>query len=141
MGNFNIKLGARQCNICLISSSESNKFLNKYHIQGEDTSKIRIGLKNKQNELVALMTFKKSRFNKNYQWELIRYSTKSEYLVQGGASKLLNYFVKNYNPDSIITYADRSWSIGNMYNKIGFTHLKNTIPGYFYVKDDLILSR
>ena len=100
-----------------ISSKDKNEFLNKYHIQGEDKSKVKLGLFY-QDELVAVMSFGKPRFNKNYEWELIRYATSKH--VIGGAGKLLKYFERIYKPKSIITYADRRFSQGNMYFQLGF---------------------
>ena len=141
LGVDQTKIYARKCIIKEISSKEKNEFLNLNHIQGEDKSKVKLGLFF-ENELVAVMTFGKPRFNKNYEYELIRYATKSGYQVLGGAGKLLSYFEKNYNPKSIITYADRFYSQGNMYKQIGFNLLKLSNPGYFYVNDKgLILSR
>ena len=94
-----------------------------------------------ENELVAVMTFGKPRFNKNYEYELIRYATKSGYQVLGGAGKLLKYFERNYNPKNIITYADRSYSQGNMYKQIGFKYYSQTTPNYNWVKGSFIISR
>ena len=36
---------------------------------------------------------------------------------------------------SIISYADRRWSVGNLYEKIGFDFIKNTNPNYWYIKN------
>lgn len=77
------------------------------------------------------MTFGKSRFNKKYDWELLRYCTLSNFNIIGGASKLLSYFKKNYG-GSIITYADKRWSAGNLYKQLGFTQLKDSPPAYWY---------
>lgn len=107
---FNVeqtKIYARKCLIKEISNTEKNDFLNQYHIQGADKSKVKLGLYFK-DELIAVMTFGKPRFNKNYEYELIRYATSKQ--VIGGASKLLKYFERNYKPESIITYADRCYS-------------------------------
>jgi very-short-patch-repair endonuclease len=108
---------ARKCTVKEISSKDKNEFLNLHHIQGEDKSKVKLGLFY-QDELVAVMTFGKPRFNKNYEYELIRYATSKH--VIGGAGKLLKYFERKYKPKSIITYADRRFSQGNMYFKLGF---------------------
>ena len=70
------RIYARKCKIKEISAKEKNDFLNQYHIQGADKSKIKLGLFN-EDELVAVMTFGKPRFNKNYEWELIRFASKS----------------------------------------------------------------
>ena len=55
------------------------------------------------------------------------------YNVIGGASKLLHFFIERYNPEKIISYADRRWSDGNMYKKLGFTEDSITQQNYFYV--------
>lgn len=82
------------------------------------------------------MTFCKPRFNKKYQWELSRFCSLNRYRIIGGASKLLKYFENNYNPKSLITYADRKFSIGNLYYKLGFTldHISN--PNFIWIKED-----
>lgn len=140
LGVDQTKIYARKCIIKEIDSKIKNEFLNLNHIQGEDKSKVKLGLFYNE-ELVAVMTFGKPRFSKNAEYELIRYATKSGYQVLGGAGKLLRYFERNYNPKSIITYADRSYSQGNMYRKIGFNELKPSAPNYSWVKGDMIYSR
>lgn len=129
---------ARKCIIKQINAKQKNQFLNKYHIQGADSANIKLGLFY-YNKLIAVMTFCKSRFNKNYQWQLSRYATSKR--VIGGASKLLNYFQKTYNPKSIITYADRRYSIGNLYYKLGFKLNHISKPNYYWTKNNVILSR
>lgn len=128
---------ARKCQIKEVNSKIKNQFLNNYHIQGEDKSTIKLGLYY-QKELVAIMTFGKPRFNKNYDWELIRYATSKR--VIGGAGKLFNYFREHYN-GSIITYCDRRYSEGNMYQKIGFKFKENTKPNYYWTNNNIILNR
>ena len=140
LGINQTKIYARKCIIKEITSKEKNEFLNLHHIQGEDKSKIKLGLFY-ENELVAVMTFGKPRFKSDVDYELIRYATKSGYQVLGGAGKLLSYFERNYNPKSIITYADRSYSQGNMYRKIGFEELQPSAPNYHWVKGDEIYTR
>ena len=51
------RIYARKCIIKEISAKEKNTFLNQFHIQGEDKSKIKLGLFY-QYELVAVMTFR-----------------------------------------------------------------------------------
>jgi G:T-mismatch repair DNA endonuclease (very short patch repair protein)/endogenous inhibitor of DNA gyrase (YacG/DUF329 family) len=129
---------ARKCTIKEISTQSKNKFLNENHIQGEDKSVIKLGLFN-NNELVAVMTFGKPRFNKKYEYELIRYATSKH--VIGGAGKLLKYFERNYSPKSIITYADRSYSQGNLYNQLGFIKMSDIAPSYNWIKNNIFVSR
>lgn len=127
---LNNKIYARKCKIIELTFEQKNNFLNRTHIQGIDNTKISIGLTYNDN-LVAVMTFGKPRFNKNYDYELIRYSSELNINVVGGASKLLSYFRKNYQ-GTIVTYADRKWSNGNMYEKLGFKLNGITNPGFFW---------
>ena len=131
---------AKNCLIKSINQSTGDTFLSKYSLQEHmDNEMIRLGLFYK-NRLVAVMTFGKPRFNKNYDWELIRYATVANFNVIGGAGKLLKYFREQYT-GSIITYADRRWSTGDLYKKLGFTFIENTKPNYFYTKSLTRLSR
>ena len=131
------KVYARKCIVKEVSVKEKNEFLNKYHIQGEDKSVLKFGLFY-NDELVAVMTFGYPRFNNEYDWELIRYATSKH--VIGGAGKLLAYFRRTY-VGSIITYADRRFSKGNMYEKLGFKLINITKPNYWWIKDNKVLSR
>lgn len=128
------KIQARKCEIKEVANIVSSKFLNKYHLQGAINAPINLGLFYR-NRLVALMSFGKPRFNKNYKYELLRYCTIANFSILGGAGKLLNYFIRRYD-GSIISYADRRWSNGGLYKKIGFKELKPSQPAYFYVNED-----
>ena len=86
------------------------------------------------------MTFGKSRFNKSYDYELLRYCTIANFSIIGAAGKLFNYFLKNYS-GSIISYADRRWSNGNLYKQLGFEELSASAPAYYYIKDDIRYNR
>ena len=129
--NMNETIYARKCNIKQINNNIKNEFLEKNHLQGKDNSSIKYGLFY-NDELISVMTFSKARFNKNIEWEIYRYSTKLGYNIVGGASKLFNHFIKDYNPKSIITYSDRRYFNGNVYKQLGFNFIENTQPNYFY---------
>ena len=125
------KTFARKCIVQEVTNSEAKDFQNQLHIQGHTVASVKLGLFH-DNQLVALMTFGKPRFSKQYEWELIRYCSKGT--VIGGASKLMAHFINKHMPKSIVTYADRRWSVGNMYFKLGFSEVKKTEPNYFYFK-------
>lgn len=132
------KIYARKCVIKEINNFEKNKFLNENHIQGEDKSKIKLGLFH-NNELVSLITFGNLRKitghnSKENHYELIRFCTKLNFNIIGGFSKLLKYFIKNYNPKEILSYADRRWSKGKLYENNNFKFISNTPPNYWYMK-------
>jgi len=64
------------------------------------------------------MTFGKPRYNRNFQWELLRYcSIKS---ITGGAERIFRHFVQDFNPESVISYCDYSKFQGRVYKKLGF---------------------
>lgn len=129
------KIFARKCVIKEVSSKDALIFLEKNHLQGKCNSSIRYGLYY-NNKLVSLMTFGKSRHfigNNNYQWELLRFCNILNTNVIGGASKLFKHFVKIHNPNSVVSYADRRWSNGNLYDKIGFVKYNESAPNYYYV--------
>lgn len=115
----------RKCKLNLVLKEDEKDFLNEYHIQGYVKSSVCVGLYY-NNELVSLMSFGKPRYNKKYEWELLRYC--SIYNVIGGAEKLFKYFLKACNPNSIISYCDTSKFNGNIYDKLGFKQKNKTEP-------------
>lgn len=137
IGIFNSKIYARQCDIREVNSlSDVKGFLDKNHIQGFSNSKINIGLYF-NGELVSLMTFGVRNTNRNKEFELIRFCSKINTLVIGGASKLFRYFVGNYEFDEIISYSDISLFSGNLYSNLGFIFSHQSPPNYFWVVDGI----
>jgi len=129
--NKSEKIHARKCEIKEITNTQKIKFVELNHIQGDDTSSIRIGLFF-NNVLVSVMTFVKSRYDKNYEYEMSRYCNKINTSVVGGASKLLNYFITVYNPKSIVSYCDKRFFNGKVYVNIGMKFIGDTPPNYYY---------
>lgn len=109
-----------------VNKKDCDEFLNKYHLQKTCRGQnIILGLFH-NDELVQIMTFGKPRYNKNYQYELLRLCTKSGYKIVGGSNSLFKYFIKNYDPESIISYCDNSKFNGDVYKKLGFKFEKIT---------------
>lgn len=125
---------ARKTELREVGSSESTEFLEENHLQGSIKSSINYGLYY-NNKLVALMTFGKPRFNKEYQWELHRLAYKNGVIVVGGADRLFKHFIKENNPSSIISYCDISKFDGHVYPRLGFkvTLSDITEPNYMWV--------
>lgn len=134
------KIFARKCIIKEIDTQVKNLFLEKYHLQGSDKANIKLGLFY-NDELVEVMTFCKPRFNKNYQYELSRLCSVEGTNVIGGSSKLFKYFVKTYNPQSIITYSNFAKNRGKVYSLLGFEQKELSKPNYVWVKDTVVLPR
>jgi len=126
---------ARKCEIKKVGNEQSKNFLNDNHLQGSVGASYKIGLFY-EKKLVSLMTFSKPRFNKTVDWELARFATKLNIRVIGGASKLFKYFLKENKNSSIISYADKRFSEGNLYKVLGFKEEKDSPPNYFYTKDN-----
>jgi hypothetical protein len=134
LGNNN-KIHARKTEIKEITDNKIVKeFLNNNHLQGFVGSSVKLGLFY-NDELVSVMIFGKTRFSKKYEYEMIRLCTKKFITVVGGASKLFKYFIDNYKPNSVISYADRRYSNGNLYKKIGFDFSHNSYPNYWYFEN------
>lgn len=123
---------ARKCEILEIKNNEANEFIEKYHLQGKATASISIGIFY-ENELIGVTTFGKPRFDKEYEYELVRLAWKTNVAVTGGAERLFSYFIKRYTPISIISYCDISKFSGNVYTKLGFRVNKITEPNYKWV--------
>ena len=128
---YSTKIHGRKCKIIIPSKQQAKFFLNENHIQGSDNATHYYGLE-LNGELVAIMSFGKSRFNQKYQWELLRYCTSKNTTVIGGASKLLKYFEHQHSPSSLISYSDNRWNTGNVYNKLGFIFDGEAGLNFFY---------
>ena len=138
VGKSQEKIYARQCEIVELPAKVARTFCEQFHLSGSANAKYYIGLGYK-GRLVSVMSFGVPRFSKKYNYELIRFCSVTNTNVIGGASKLFNYFVKTYmNPgESITTYANRRFSEGNMYRKLGFNDIGSTsYPNYFYIKEN-----
>jgi len=126
----------RKCKINLLDKDTEIDFLNKNHIQGFVGSNVCYGLYF-NDELVSLMSFgglRKSLGHKKEEgvYEMLRFCNKLDTKVLGGASKLFKYFLKNNSPKRVITYSDRRYFNGELYQTLGFNNNGVTKPNYFY---------
>lgn len=126
---LNTRIYARKCNIKEIDPSVCSKFLQENHIQGRTNSNIRLGLYY-NDRLVSVMTFTKKN---NNAWDLSRFCNILNTIIVGGASKLLNYFISNYNPQEITSFASNDISNGTLYNLLGFSADKQVTRSYWYI--------
>jgi len=135
-----IKMNARDCRIKEIDAKSARNFVDKFHLQGYNGSTVKLGAFY-NDELVSVMTFSKLSISKGQKningiYEISRFCSDTSYLIRGIASKLLKYFINNYNPIKIISYADRRWSDGNLYKRLGFNFVHNTDPNYWYITEN-----
>lgn len=140
LGQTKTKIAARHTKVVKLEHWPK-QWLDENHLQGSGSpTGVNYALTH-NNHTVAVMTFAKPRFNDKYQWELVRFCTALNTHVPGAASKLLKAFEREYLPESIISYANRYWSQGNVYKRLGFEFQYNTEPGYYYCKKLDVISR
>lgn len=121
---------ARQCEVKSISFAQKKDFLDKYHLQGNDTSSVYLGLFYDEL-LVSVMTFGKPRFSTRYEWELMRYCVLPDITVVGGASKLFKHFLNTSSGD-ILSYNNLAKTKGDLYKNLGFTLESTNAPSYVW---------
>ena len=132
------KIPGRKMVVKEILSNDAKEFLNKFHIQGSYKSTVYLG-GFYEDKLVAVMALKNGNVTNN-GWELVRFATDSSYIYQGVASKMFTYFVRHYNPDAVVSFADRRWtpwSNNNLYTKLGFMLDRITKPDYRYYNENV----
>jgi len=130
------KIPGRKIIVKEILSNDAKEFLNKFHIQGFYKSTVYLGGFH-EDKLVAVMALKNGNI-KNNGWELVRFATDNNYIYQGVASKVFTYFIRHYEPDAVVSFADRRWtpwSNNNLYTKLGFALDKITKPDYRYYNE------
>ena len=128
---YTLKAPGRKCQIELIDNCTAKDFLNKNHIQGFVSSTVYLGAFI-GDRLVAVMQFLNEGSGK---WNLTRYCTDNDCSCPGVASKMLTYFIKEYNPTRIKSFLDLRWCSNeenNLYTKLGF-HKEGVLkPDYHY---------
>ena len=121
---ISIRVHARKTAADRIVRVLADEFLRRNHLLGSCSAARHYGL-TLNSELIAVASFGKARKirrgNQYYRsFELIRFCSRNGYTVVGGMSKLLYRFIGDRAPDDISTYADRDWSDGSAYAKLGF---------------------
>lgn len=113
---------ARKCEVREVPLADVKQFLDQYHLQGNvKGQKICLGLYLKgTKDLLEIMTFGNPRYNRKFQYELLRLCTKAGITVVGGSSKLFTFFIENYKPESIISYCNNAKFDGEVYTILGF---------------------
>ena len=130
-----LKIAGRKCDIKEITQYIALDFLEKYHIQGFVSSTLYYGAFY-NDELIAVMTFKKLGKGHEDEWELTRFTSNYNYICQGIGGKLFKHFIKENNPILVKSFADRRWTINedsNVYIKLGFNFEGYTRPDYKYL--------
>lgn len=139
LGLIERRIFARKCVCKCIDIKTAKEFCERNHLQGYVQSKYKFGLYY-GDELVSVMTFGKCRSilrmkDEFDSCELYRFCNVLNSEVIGGASKLLKYsldYLRFSGIKTIMTFAKRDMSVGNVYAKLGFVREGVTEPNYFY---------
>lgn len=121
-----LKIPARKTVIREISSAKAQPFLRKHHIQGEARGSVHLGAFY-ADRLRAVAVFKR----RGQDYELIRYATSDN--VQGGHSKLVAYFERNWTYQTLVTFADLTFGSGGLYRTTGWMEDRLLTPDYSYL--------
>ena len=136
---------ARNCEVRRIEKAEAAAFLEENHSYGDAACRYRYGLFLKRHTgakslnptsplvrsdfpagtLVAVAEFSNARkwikgdkTIRSYEWT--RYASLPGVRLIGGMGKMLKHFIKEVQPDDIMSYADLEWSEGSVYEQLGF---------------------
>lgn len=134
LGIVDTKYNARDLAVKELEVGEVRDFLNANHLQGYLASTTYLGLSTKEGDLVSVMTFGKPRYSSEQgKVEIHRFVNKKGVKIIGGASRLLKNYLKLDKDNDIITYASLDFSLGKVYEAIGFEYKHTTKPGYTWV--------
>ena len=143
---------ARNCEVRKIDKETAAAFLNENHSYGDAACRYRYGLYLKRytgkrgesgispGTLVAVATFSNARkwqkgekTIRSYEWT--RYASLPGVRINGGMGKVLKAFIKEVQPDDIMSYADLEWSEGSVYEQLGFCLEGKRAPVVFCVDE------
>lgn len=129
---------ARNCKVRKIDKSTAGNFLDANHLLGRVNAKFYYALTDKNVTIVAVAAFSAPRPMKrgeevlnSYEW--VRYASLSGMRIAGGMGKLLEHFIRTHSPQEIMSYADKEWSDGDAYKKLGFELVSESDPIDFIV--------
>lgn len=134
LGHCENVIFARKCQVNTVPLGVYKEFINKNHLQGYIKSDIRLGLYYNE-ELVGVIGLNALDVKNDGKYELLRFATRLNTRVIGGASKLFKNFVKLYEPISVISSCDIRLFHGKLYEILGFELDHISKPNYFYIKN------
>lgn len=130
---------ARNCEVKRIEKKEAEEFLKANHSYGYAACRHKYGIFLKRHtghnaeesndshigKMIAVATFSNARKwmkdgkeIRSYEWT--RYASLPQMRISGGMGKILKKFIKEVEPDDIMSYADLEWSEGDVYMTLGF---------------------
>lgn len=125
LGKTRRRIFARKTTVQRIDATLALPFLQEHHLWSATKAKYYYGLWDDNGDLVAVATFS-SRRNvlrngvPHRSHELVRFCSRRDEAVVGGITKLVTAFIREHEPDDIVTVVDRDWGPGSGWYKLGF---------------------
>ena len=140
---YDKQISDENLNVNELSRNVCDKFLEQNHVMGKVKSSVRLGLYMGQ-ELVSVMCFRKINqyrksneniYHNDVEWELVRFCNLLNTRIDISHSKLLNYFIENYNPEKIVVFSPHDISDKKIYEDSGFVKQYDIMGTYWYVDE------
>lgn len=131
------KYSARKLKLVKLTSRQASDFLRVSHIQGTVRGQIHCYGLSLDDKLLAVATFGLSRFGSRTSYEWLRYAVADGYIIQGGAGRLWLNFLKEVQPESVVSYVDFNHTTreNTFFSSIpGWEELKPTGPSKLWSK-------
>lgn len=126
-------ISSDSCDVVEMSRYESDAFLQLTSIDN-DKSSISYGLMY-NGSIISAIDFSKSPQDKNFQWQIVRFSSIGDIKVDGGFLKIFNTFVNDHSPISIMYGHDlRNYSTNEAIS-LGFEFIYRKEPDFFLTND------
>lgn len=137
LDNNKERIYARNCIVKKIERKDCHQLFEDYHLQWDtktNKDNIYIWLYYK-DMLVECMSFWKPRYNKKYEWEILRLCSHKDYKIVWWANKIFKYFLELTKAKSIISYCDMSKFDWKVYEQLWFELYKWNKPSKHWFND------
>lgn len=130
-----IKVSSHKLTLKRIDQKTANKFLTLYHIQKGGRKQLYCYGLYLNDELLAVSTFSKARFNSQYDYEFYRFAIKRGYTLFGASDKMFKQFIRDAKPSSIVSYIDFNHTTTDTFlPRMGFYEYEKTGPTAVFAK-------
>lgn len=131
-------IGARECRLAPLTSSEAANFLKWEHVLGaSQRSKAAWGLWHEGLLVSVLTVATHHRHTSRPALVVDRLCFRKDWHVAGGAGRLVSAavaYAKEHGVEELISWSDNRWSQGKVYAALGFTREDDLAPDYQYVE-------
>ena len=126
------RMGARECTLVELDTSERRAFFEANHLDGDVKAKRAWGLHDRAGELVAAMSLRKP-FHAVHgsSMEVARFATANGVAVSGALSRLAKT-CRIAAGTRVMTYVDGRVGDGAAYERAGFRRVKETAPRFWW---------